>query len=536
MNKEEFSSYFDLTAYLAFLKLEGEDSFQFLNNLTTNDISHLSNFQGQSNLILDRQAKIKFIFWNYRVDDSLLLLTRKENAESLTAFLNENVFLEKLTISPLSDFTPIATFKESNLKKLLADDNEELTKIKTDCLLKREDHFIIKTDFTFHNDFIVVTKKNNLEKISLLKKETDFFDSLVFEKSKWAFIDNLVDSPSVLETHFYQLAVNFTKGCYTGQEVIAKFHSRKGRAVKKLVMLSLAREETIAEVRKENLQYDEKKILTIFKIKNSPTFKKIFILALINANYSPELKEIFLNGRRKEISISLLPMKKTTEFEKHYNLGLEFFHEGNIAQAKINFKKAISLKKDDEAALEALSLCEEKLKNFPKAIEINQAIAKANPSAIMPHTNLSRLYMLSGLIMEAEEENKKATVLMFKQSAKATPSLKAARPRKNRQIDFYKNILKEEPNDDIAHFQLGKIYHEQEQYETARKHFEKTIAINEQYSLAYYYLGNIFFKLGNKNLASNFLKQGIVVAKKNGDFAPLKKIETQLQEVNSKMP
>ena len=535
MDSNKLPSCCDLSPYLTFLKVEGEGVFRFLNNLTTNDVLGLANYQGQVNLLVDRQAKIKFIFWNYKVDDGLLVLIEKNSSGDLMRFLKENVFLEKITISPLSDFIPLALFNPADLKKLIDNYEEsELESIKTDQLLKKKAAFVIKTNFTFYNDFIVLIKKDNFSAINPVK-ETDFFDSLVFEKSKWLRLEDMDNHPSILETHFYEQAVSFEKGCYPGQEVITKFRSKKRKLFKKIVMLSLTRESLSPLPQKKAIQYDEKKILAIFKVKNSPTFKKTFMLASINRHYLNDSNEVSLKGDKQKIEVLSLPIKKTSEFEEHYDLGLKHFHENRITEAKTNFEKAIFLKKDYEMALEGLALCEEKLKNFPRAIEINKNIAQKNPSAIMPHTNLSRLYMLSGLINEAEEENKKATVLMFKQSSlkKTTDDLEKEKSKvsakTNRQIAFYKKILLEEPNDDIAHFQLGKIHYESQEYEKARKYFEKVIVINEKYSLAYYYLGTIFIELGNKRLAKNFLNQGVAVAKENGDFAPLRKIENELK-------
>ena len=501
------------------------------------------------NLLVDRQAKIKFIFWNYKIDDSLLILIEKKSLSQLIQFLKENIFLEKITISALSDFIPLAIFNPADLKKLIDDHKEnELGSMKTNQLLKKKAAFVIKTNFTFYNDFIVLIKKDDFSEINPVKA-TDFFDALVFEKSKWLRLEDMDDHPSILETHFYEQAVSFKKGCYPGQEVITKFRTKKRNLFKKIVMLSLKRGNLSPLPQKKAIKYDKKKILAIFKVKNSPTFKKTFMLASINRHYLNDSNSVLLKGNKEKVEILSLPIKKTSEFEEHYDLGLKHFHENRITDAKANFEKAIFLKKDYEMALEGLALCEEKLKNFPKAIEINKKIAHKNPSAIMPHTNLSRLYMLSGLINEAEEENKKATVLMFKQSSlkkttnglekeksKAITKSDAKNNAKNnakitRQIAFYKKILLEEPNDDIAHFQLGKIHYESQEYEKARKYFEKVIVINEKYSLAYYYLGTIFIELGNKHLAKNFLNQGVAVAKENGDFTPLKKIENELKGI-----
>ncbi len=583
------------------------------------------------NLILDAKAKIRFVFWNYITDDEILILHEKATINKFLDFLEKNIFTEEVIISTpakpnailLSRSGWLLDDQEKNKDKEKAKEAKQaqqaqpqfaeflekigleklgLENLQTDELKSyRGDSqkvWIIKSDFTFYDDYLVLGAAADLEKLlrsgnlnlSHLNVEPgDGGEFLNFfaEKSKWVFYSQLNEEVSVLNTSWYKngagkkgvsQTVSLTKGCYPGQEIIARFHSREREMPTKLMMLKVdfpdsplgvssqnprgrgaATKPTLTEqieymkkeseklgpekITLEKISFSEKNSFKVLSVYFSPTFNKLLVLGLANLKGLTLGSQISLENKFYNFELLNLPLsieKGVEENNSHkkvggeyYDLGLEFFHQDNIPAAKENFKKALEYNLKDEAALEALAMCEEKSNNLDEAIALNEKMAEIDDKAIMPHTNLSRLYMLQGRIEEAENESKKATVLMFKNASRSGGSASSTRVsnKVERQIKFFQGILDEVGDDDIAHYQLGKIYYEIKNFTAAEHHLQKVLVINPKHSLSYYYLALVFREQKKLDDYRKTLDEGKKVAEANGDFTPLKKINYLLEQL-----
>jgi len=77
--------------------------------------------------------------------------------------------------------------------------------------------------------------------------------------------------------------------------------------------------------------------------------------------------------------------------------------------------------------------------------------------------------------------------------------------------DYYYKVLKIDPNNLQAHYNLGLIFNKLEEYQKAINHYEKVIKINPKLAMTYNNLGVIFYELEKYHNAISYLEKGISI-------------------------
>lgn len=100
-------------------------------------------------------------------------------------------------------------------------------------------------------------------------------------------------------------------------------------------------------------------------------------------------------------------------------------------------------------------------------------------------------------------------------------------------IAQFRKMAQDDPENELGHFSLGKLLLEAEQFDEAAQSFERTVALNDQFSKAFQFLGTCYVKLGQRDKALTTLRRGFAVADERGDNIPrdeMAKLITQLGE------
>jgi len=178
----------------ALLKISGEDSQNFLQSQFTNDISHINPNRVQINAYCQHQGKIMAILWVFIKKDSFYL--------SLPNSLKELV-LSKLNIFKLMSNVNIEDFSSQINQYGLIDE-------KIDGSLELINNLSIYTS----------TKKliSNSDIESWEKSCIDHNFPDIYSNTSEKLI------PQALNLDIEEFGVSFTKGCYPGQEVVARMH------------------------------------------------------------------------------------------------------------------------------------------------------------------------------------------------------------------------------------------------------------------------------------------------------------------------
>ena len=179
----------------ALLKISGNDSELFLQNQLSNDIKKLDYSTAQLNAYCQHQGKIISLFWVMRFKDSFLLSFPGELLEKIQSRLQMFVIMSDVVIDDVTkDFSQVGLLNETN-----------------------EGAFIIKDHLS-----VALEKYNdetNTNSIAIWHKAC--IDSLLPEIYSITS-EKLV--PQMLNLDIDEFGVNFSKGCYPGQEVVARLH------------------------------------------------------------------------------------------------------------------------------------------------------------------------------------------------------------------------------------------------------------------------------------------------------------------------
>ena len=180
------------------LKISGSDAETFLQSQLSNDISKLNNTQAQLNAYCQHQGKIISLFWVMRYDGSFLLSFPADLAEKVTARLQMFVIMSDVSIENVSgQLIQIGLKNESHPNAYSINDNLSL----------------IVDSFGEINTDLNVDCNREWTKACIDSKIPE-----VFLSSSEKFV------PQMLNLDIDEVGVSFSKGCYPGQEVVARLH------------------------------------------------------------------------------------------------------------------------------------------------------------------------------------------------------------------------------------------------------------------------------------------------------------------------
>ena len=181
----------------ALLKLTGSDSEAFLQAQLSNDISKLDNSSVQLNAYCQHQGKILALFWVMRSGDDFLLSFPLDLLDSIKARLQMFVLMSDVTITDVTEqYLQIGVIGKSQ-----------------------------KDSFTLNENLsLVLADPKNLSNFDLTSQ--DYWDKACIESFLPEINSTTTETfvPQILNLDINEIAVNFSKGCFPGQEVVARLH------------------------------------------------------------------------------------------------------------------------------------------------------------------------------------------------------------------------------------------------------------------------------------------------------------------------
>ena len=201
------------------LKVSGSDAETFLPGQLSNDISKLDALSVQLNAYCQHQGKILALFWVTKNEDSFLLSFPSDLLELIKPRLQMFVIMSDVVIEDVTkQHRQIGSIDESHQEALVI--NDKLSLIITD------------------------------------KKDTSKFNMEPIEHWNMACVDSSLPEifsitseklvPQMLNLDIDEFGVNFSKGCYPGQEVVARLHYL-GSAKRRLFAFELDSEVNIGD-------------------------------------------------------------------------------------------------------------------------------------------------------------------------------------------------------------------------------------------------------------------------------------------------
>lgn len=237
----------DLTSLRSRVELTGDDRRKFLHNFCTNDVNNLADGAGCEAFLLDAKGHVLFYVFIYARPERLLVECSADRGESLVKHLDKYLIREKVKITDLS-----ATWSELLIAGPLS---SEMTRIALSTnapslpqasVAGPGDTVIVRSIWTPNVNFCVLGPTAAVDEVrnKLLDADpqpcgTAAFESLRIEAGLPLDGIDVSDKNLAQEVDRNDRTLHFRKGCYLGQETVARLDAL-GHVNKRLVGLKFS--------------------------------------------------------------------------------------------------------------------------------------------------------------------------------------------------------------------------------------------------------------------------------------------------------
>ncbi len=235
---------------LGMLKFTGKTRLDLLNRMSTQNLDVLGSGEGTATILTTEVGRIIDRLLLYASSDTVYCLTGENNAQHIADYLKRFVFyMDDFHVEDLSDNTFILAIYGRRAADSMAELFGEAVPLDLhqwrEVELGQTNVYLHKTDPVAGGGYFLIgqevdraamVKQLTVNDISLTDEEA--FEYLRIESGQPRFGHEISQNYIPLEANLWS-DVSFNKGCYTGQEIIARMESR-GRLAKKLVRLKAA--------------------------------------------------------------------------------------------------------------------------------------------------------------------------------------------------------------------------------------------------------------------------------------------------------
>lgn len=211
---------------LGIIEIKGDDASSFLQNLLTNDVNALAINQSQLNSFCSAKGRLLAIFLLIRRADSFQLILPKSMCDGLQQRLTMFKLRAKITITNVSEkfsLVGLTTNTEKSSDVMLPQQDYQATEHDNNLLIKLP---------SFMKRYLCIIQPNKLDAFCQKWLQRDW---QLAAESSWQLLDieqgfaNIVPdtkekfTPQQLNLDLVG-GISFNKGCYPGQEVVARLH------------------------------------------------------------------------------------------------------------------------------------------------------------------------------------------------------------------------------------------------------------------------------------------------------------------------
>ena len=534
------------------IEVAGADAAQFLQARVTSDVQALKSGDGQESALLDRKAHLTAYFSLYFFDERYWILCTKNQSATIVKELETYLFAEKVSFLDISAEKTFWTVQGAYSQHLLL---EDISSLNTNArighaLIDGQKVIWLRQSLTGELGFFLVIDKNNNKSLTKIEHQakllgmvhlSDEILNVARIEAGLPLVGIDVTPENILpETNLDTTCVSYTKGCYLGQEVIARV---KAQGAPRRGLMGLI----FADGIKTDFQVNADVLCegkSIGQIKSnvfSPALKRTIALILIVREYRIPDTELLveIEGKSYKARVTTLPFYSAKENNERaqavYESALSLYTKGSEEKAIELLRQAMKLHPLHADSYEMLGVMLGKKGHLDEAIALMKKLEQIDPDSVMAHANLSMFYVQQGDKDKAEEEKAIAMSLRMQQATRELNSKQAQEENVKRKkeealqrMEMFKQVIAIDREDLLANFGLGNLYVELEQFGDAIALLKKAIAVKPDYTAAFLALGLAL--QGNRQYpeAIEIYKQGIAVASKRGDFEPMNKMKEKL--------
>ena len=203
-----------LLDHFAIISISGADSIEFIQGQMTQDIGAIGDEKAKMTAILNPQGRVVSSALIMRWDDFIILVLSKDTVDDLIVWLNRFILRSKVTVLRL----------EAYIYGL----NQNIAKIESDNLGLEKENFCLRSIETDSERTLLITKSlPNFEKSTIT----------TMSSRNWKLADIQAGIPIIHKENIAKFipqminldlinGISFKKGCYTGQEIVARVQHR----------------------------------------------------------------------------------------------------------------------------------------------------------------------------------------------------------------------------------------------------------------------------------------------------------------------
>jgi folate-binding protein YgfZ len=240
--------------------VRGPDAVQFISNFTTADIYGLQEHEGCDGFFCDARGWVLEVAVLFRSDDGLLIRVARGRGHGLAAHLDRYHIREELSISEAQEELHSVLMSGSQIKIWL----EEYFDISVPAkryqqLQARDDNNPFSTqltsvklmpvDWLSSDGFLMIVpgERKDILQASLLaaglQNSADEMITYLRLQQGWPSVNDIPEKTLPQEVGLNDRTISLTKGCYLGQETVARLDAL-GHVNRRLVVLAVERGES----------------------------------------------------------------------------------------------------------------------------------------------------------------------------------------------------------------------------------------------------------------------------------------------------
>jgi folate-binding protein YgfZ len=234
----------------AFLRITGPDATRWLNGMVTNNIKDLKHGEGNYNFLLNAQGRIQGDCTIYRepnkTEPIFLLSTDKAQSESIYQLLDKFIIMDDVKLAQIDYYEfgidllgPNAPDVLAKIEKPLLTDEQTLAHLpalRLDYYFKTSDQIATPTaslvpylkinTSTPGEQELIASELSDNGAIQVSPEALEAYRILSGTPRYGVDIRNTDTNKDLPQETAQAHALNFNKGCYVGQEIVERIHSR----------------------------------------------------------------------------------------------------------------------------------------------------------------------------------------------------------------------------------------------------------------------------------------------------------------------
>jgi folate-binding protein YgfZ len=506
--------------------VSGRHAERFLNSQLTSDVRGLEFDASHQTALLDRSGRLRAFGFLCRRRQGFQLLLPTEIAQPTIEALEQHVIADDVTLE-LGEAKPMRlALGAEAVRRLVVEPSTE--RFPVEILGSR--------GFVTWQDTDLGLPPIDSEEIEARRVLTGL--------PRWG--GEVALGTAVHESTLIDSAVSFDKGCYLGQETVAKVASGRGAAWAPMLLEVIAGSHSVGDLVGSSFSSElAKKSGTV--ISAVSWNDSVFLLAAVARELRVDDREVecrFGNERVISVRTRCLPYLETPPSDEWARWlerkAVEAFAADRENEAIELYERAVAVCPNYGDAYEGLGVILGRHRRYPEAIDLMHRLLEVDPDSVMAHTNLSLYYNQQGRIDDAEREAAEAMRAKLRRERQHNEDVEAdqdqaaaTRADRERRAAMFRQVLELDPDDPLGNFGLGELLLEEGNYGEAVVHLERALSADPRYSAALLALGRALEGADEAVAARDTYRRGVDIAAARGDLATANKMQERLAGLES---